>query len=150
MEETPEGLAAAAATRDAAKRKRAAGANEEEDAEAPPPKRLPQSAALLRHEVAVPRTQHQQSDSSPLDPELHGAQPQRLHACGPFLHLNARRRRTDARCFPDRHSAGAAVARGDGQAVPFHAGPFPEHRHRLFGAFKGSPSPDIHTRLSPS
>ncbi len=73
MEETPEGLAAAAATREAAKRKRADEAPDEEHVEAPPAKKLVQSAALLRHEVVTPRGQVQQSDSSSLDPELHGA-----------------------------------------------------------------------------
>ena len=72
MEETPEGLAAAAATREAAKRKRADEEADDEHVEPPPAKKLVQSAALLRHEVVTPRTKGQQSDSSSLDPELHG------------------------------------------------------------------------------
>ena len=100
MEETPEGFAAAAATREAAKRKRAAEENGEEHAEAPPSKRLPQSAALLRHEVVEPHTREQKLDSSPLDPELHGAQPHRLRPCGPAHHPEMRRRRPEPWCSP--------------------------------------------------
>ena len=51
--------------------------------------------------------------------------------------------------LPGRHLAGAAVARGHGEAVSLQAGPLPEHRHRLFGALTSLyPAPGDVAQLS--
>lgn len=153
MEATDQGLQVAAATRESAKRKR-----EQHDAAAaataaPGAKRARQ-IPVLKHEVEVPPDFDEASRN--LDPALHGEEAfngdhslHRIHGVvttalidrtkfmpGPSYRPCRRMRRlADVwSVLHHRHAAGAGVARHDGQVVPVHARPLPDHRSRLPGA----------------